>query len=95
MAQRSAMGNRIISFSYWSGGKIPLAFMVPALALFWDTGGLGRLCLVYYCNIPRHGLETSRCNNRIRKKYPRKAALAALETSSSAPHHGCDELLDL
>jgi hypothetical protein len=90
------MGNRIISFFLiWSGGKIPLAFMVPALALFWDTGGLGRLCLVYYCDTLRHDLETSRCYNRIRKKHPRKAALAALETPSSAPPHGCDELLDL
>jgi hypothetical protein len=33
--------------------------------------------------------------NRIRKKHPRKAALAALETPFSAPLHGCDELLDL
>jgi hypothetical protein len=64
MAQRSAMANRIISFFLiWSGGKIPLAFMVPALALFWDTGGLGRLCLVYYCDTPRHDLETWRCYN--------------------------------
>jgi hypothetical protein len=66
------MGIAFFSFPIMEWRENTSCFYGSALALFLGYAGWEDFDLVYYCDIPRHDLDTSRRNNRMRKNILEK-----------------------